>query len=378
MKRIAVFYIILIAAFALSYSWLRSVEIKLVVNGRALPLPALMGAGLITGLVVVICVAWQLSVERQKKERIKMMFGHSVSPAMVLRMVQTGETPRLGAHEAVITPYFSDLQSFPAFSESLPPDRLVELMHEYLTACTDVIQEEGGTLDKYIGDAVIAMFGAPSAMPDHAYRACVAAQRVQLKLGQLRAKWQTEGARWPASISGMRSRVGLNTGPCLVGNFGSRTHFNYTMMGSNVNLAARMESGATSWGVYSMCTEATRAACVQHGGDRVVFRSLGRIAVGGHSQPLPIHEIVGLKESITPTARECVGLFEQGLTLYHDRDWEGAIQQFQQSAQLEPLIPERSSGVKTNPSLVYLGMCQHFKAQSPPEKWDGTFVQRGG
>jgi adenylate cyclase len=206
----------------------------------------------------------------------------------------------------------------------------------------------------------------------------VAAQRVQLKLDDLRAKWLQEGARWPASLSGLRSRTGLNTGSCIVGNLGSRTRFNYTMMGHNVNLAARMEAGATHWGAYAMCTEATRAACVQHGGNRVVFRPLGRITVAGHSSSVPIHEVTGLKESIESSTRECVGLFEQGLTRYYARDWDGAIQQFEQSARLEPLIPDRSPGVKTNPSLVYLGMCQHFKAQPPPEKWDGGFVHRVG
>jgi adenylate cyclase len=378
MKRIGITYLILIAVFALSYAALRSLEIKFVVNDWMLPIPAFVGAGLLTGLALGICVAWQLQVERKKRERIMIMFGQSVSPAMVAHLVKSGESPKLGAHETVITPFFSDIQSFTLPSESLTADRLVELVQEYLTACTDIIQAEGGTLDKYVGNAIIAMFGAPSATSDHAFRACVAAQRVQLKLDDLRAKWRREGARWPASLSGLRARIGLNTGSCIVGNLGSRTRFNYTMMGHHVNLAARMESGAANWGVYSMCTEATRAACVQHGGDRVVFRPLGRIAVAGHSPAVPIHEIVGLKEAIEASTRECVGLFEQGLTRYYARDWEGAIQQFEQSARLEPLIPDRSPGVKTNPSLVYLGMCQHFKAQPPPEKWDGGFVHRVG
>lgn len=378
MKRIGIIYLILIAAFALSYAALRSLELKFVVNDWVLPIPAFVGAGLVTGLALGICVAWQLNVERKKKERIMIMFGQSVSPAMVAQLVKSGESPKLGAHEAVITPFFSDLQSFALSSESLPPDRLIELVHEYLTACTDIIQAEGGTLDKYVGNAIVAMFGAPSTLPDHAFRACVAAQRMQLKLDDLRAKWRREGARWPASLSGLRTRIGLNTGPCIVGNLGSRTRFNYTMMGHQVNLAARMEAGATHWGAYSMCTEATRAACVQHGGDRVVFRPLGRIGVAGQSASVPIHEIVGLKETIEATTRECVGLFEQGLARYYARDWDGAIQQFQQSARLEPLNPDRSPGVKTNPSLVYLGMGQHFKAQPPPEQWDGNFFNQAG
>src|SRR6185295_682985 len=109
----------------------------------------------------------------------------------------SGESPQLGGHEDEITAYFSDIQGFSTFSEILPPHRLVELMNEYLTVCTDIVQEEGGTLDKYIGDAVVAMFGAPMALPDHAYRACVATQRVQQGLVELRLKWKGEGEKWP-------------------------------------------------------------------------------------------------------------------------------------------------------------------------------------
>src|SRR5476649_392694 len=126
----------------------------------------------------------------------------------------------------------------------------------------------------------------------------------------------------------MQSRIGLNSGTCMIGNMGSRTRFNYTMMGDNVNLAARMESGAKAWGAYTMCTEATKLACEQHGGDRVVFRPLGRIVVKGRTQAVPIYEIVGLKENMTAPTRECIGIFEQALAKYYARDWAGALALF--------------------------------------------------
>src|SRR5690606_35557930 len=150
-----------------------------------LPLAAPVGAALSTSFVSLL---WQVVEEQRQKRRIKGMFGTYLAPQLVERMVESGEEPRLGGHESEITPYFSDIQSFSSFSEQLPAARLVELMNEYLTACTDIVQEEGGTLDKYIGDAVVAMFGAPIALPDHAYRACVAAHRVQARLDELRAK----------------------------------------------------------------------------------------------------------------------------------------------------------------------------------------------
>ncbi|HWL14991.1 MAG TPA: adenylate/guanylate cyclase domain-containing protein [Opitutus sp.] len=338
-----------------------------------LPLAAPLGAAFTTSFAGVI---WQLIEEQRQKGRIKGMFGTYVSPQLVERMIESGEDPQLGGHEEEITAYFSDIQSFSSFSERLASGPLVELMNEYLTACTDIVQEEGGTLDKYIGDAVVAMFGAPIALPDHAYRACVASQRVHQRLGELRAKWKAEGGRWPEIVWHMQSRIGLNSGPATIGNMGSRTRFNYTMMGDNVNLAARMESGAKSWGVFTMCSEATKRACEQHGGDRLVFRPLGRIVVKGRTQPVPIHEIVGLKEHVTPRTRECIQIFETALARYYERDWEGAGRLLAQSRELEPNLPGEVPGVASNPSLVYLDIVAHYRRQPPPEGWDGVYVMK--
>ena len=312
--------------------------------------------------------------EQRAAKEIKNMFGTYVSPQVVERLIKSGQPPQLGGVEAEITAYFSDIQGFSGFSEQLPPARLVELMNEYLTACTDLIQAEGGTLDKYIGDAVVVMFGAPAALPDHAYRACVAALNVQRRLGELRAKWRTEGAKWPPLVTAMQSRIGLNTGRCVIGNMGSRSRFNYTMMGDDVNLAARLESGAKSWGAYTMCSEATRAACAQHGGDRVVFRPLGRIVVKGRTQPVAIHEIVGLKENLADGTRECLDLFAQALAHFQTRDWAGARGLLERSAVLEPNIPGRTPGVTGNPSLVYLDIVAEYSRQPPAADWDGAFV----
>ncbi len=324
----------------------------------------------------IFMISRRLLAEQRAKAQIKGMFGTYVSPALVNRMVESGESPQLGGHEDEITAYFSDIQGFSTFSEKLPPDRLVELMNEYLTACTDIVQEEGGTLDKYIGDAVVAMFGAPIGLPDHAFRACVATQRVQKKLLELRVKWQSEGDKWPAIVWRMQSRIGLNSGNCIIGNMGSRTRFNYTMMGDNVNLAARMESQAKSWGVYTMCADATKLACEQHGGDRVVFRPLGQIVVMGRSRPVPFHEIVGLKEDVTPETLECLRLFAEGLARYYARDWDGAVALFERSQLLEPNIPGKTPGVSSNPSLVFADLARAYREHPPAEGWDGVHVAK--
>lgn len=334
-----------------------------------LPLAAPIGAALSTSFATLL---WQVVEEQKQKRRIKGMFGTYLSPQLVERMVEAGEEPQLGGHEAEITAYFSDIQSFSTFSEQLSPGRLVELMNEYLTACTDIVQEEGGTLDKYIGDAVVAMFGAPVALPDHAYRACVAAQRVQETMRALRTRWRAEDGAWPAVVAEMQTRIGLNTGPAVIGNMGSRSRFSYTMMGDNVNLASRMESGAKAFGAYIMVTEATRLACRAHGGDRVIFRPLGFVGVVGRAQPVPIHEVVGLQETVSDETRRCVELFSQGLAAFLARKWEVARELFQQSAELEPNRPELTPGAKTTPSLAYLGWVDTFARQPPPATWDGV------
>ncbi len=328
------------------------------------------------GAVQVFMIGRRVLAEQKAKEQIKGMFGTYLSPQLVTRMVDSGEMPRLGGHEEEITAYFSDIQGFSGFSEILPPDRLVELMNEYLTVCTDIVQEEGGTLDKYIGDAVVAMFGAPISLPDHAFRACVATQRVQLSLAGLREKWKAEGDKWPEIVWRMQSRIGLNSGPAVVGNMGSRSRFNYTMMGDNVNLAARMESGSKSWGVYAMCAGATKAACEKHGGDRVVFRPLGKIVVKGRTNAVPIYEIVGLKENVTEQTQECVGLFSEALDRYYARDWDAALTLLGRSGDLEPNIPGKTPGVSSNPTLIYREIVAHLKSEPPPEHWDGAYVMK--
>lgn len=339
-----------------------------------IPLVGPFGAAFTTSFAALI---WQVVDEEKQKGRIKGMFGTYLAPALVAKMVDSGEDPQLGGVEENITAYFSDIQAFSSFSEKLTPQRLVGLMNEYLTACTDIVQAEGGTLDKYIGDAVVAIYGAPLALPDHAYRACVGALRVHARIAKLREKWRHEtGKEWPEIVLNLQTRIGLNTGPAVVGNMGSTSRFSYTMMGDNVNLAARMESGAKSWGVYSMCSEATKLECEKHGGDRVIFRPLGKIVVKGRTQAVPIFEIAALRENVTADALECYRIFAAGLECYYARDWDGALALFRKSRELEPNQPGQTPGVQSNPSLVYLTITEHFKHEPPPQGWDGVYVMK--
>jgi adenylate cyclase len=335
-----------------------------------IPVVAPLGSAFTTSFVALV---WQVVEEQKQKGRIKGMFGTYVSPALVDQMVGSGEEPKLGGVVEHITAYFSDIESFSTMSEKLSPSLLVELMNEYLTACTDILQEEGGTLDKYIGDAVIMIYGAPLALPGHAHKACVAAMRVQLRIAELRVKWTAEGDKWPGIVHRLQARLGLNTGNAVVGNMGSHTRFSYTMMSDDVNIAARMESGAKAWGVYTMCTDTTRGECEKVEAGRVLFRALGRIVVKGRAQPVPIFELVALSENATDANRECISIFEQGLAKYYARDWEGAVEFFKRSEVLEVNGPGRTTGAKYNPSLIYLNIVEAYQTEPPPPDWDGVY-----
>lgn len=335
-----------------------------------LPLTAPIGAAVSTSFLAVV---WQLVHEEKQKGRIKSMFGTYVSPELVSRMIESGEDPKLGGAEVQITAYFSDIQSFSTFSERLTPPQVVELMNEYLTACTDIITAQGGTLDKYIGDAVVAMFGAPVALPDHAYRACVASQRVQVRLIELRRKWTAEGNRWPDTVGRMRTRIGLNSGAAVVGNMGSLTRFNYTMMGDSVNLAARLESGAKTYGVSTLVSEVTKRAC-ETGGKDCVFRFLDQIVVKGRSQAVGIYELVGLNTDLSNEARDSIAEFEKSMAAYLRQDWATALTGFKKAAELEASWKAEVGG--TTPATVYIERCELMKVNPPGQDWDGVWVMR--
>jgi adenylate cyclase len=137
-----------------------------------------------------------------------------------------------------------------------------------------------------------------------------------------------------------------------------------------------MESGAKAYGVYTMVTEATKLGCEQHGGDQVVFRYLDQIVVKGRSFPVPIYEIVGLKEDVTDRTRECLGLFEQGIARYLAQEWDAAEALFRRGAELEPNQPGTTPGVENNPSLALIGRCTYMRAHPPGAGWDGVYVMK--
>jgi adenylate cyclase len=319
--------------------------------------------------------SYEYVVERREKRRIRGLFSSYVSPDVVDEMVEEGKEPELGGDEVYITAFFSDIESFSAFSEQLPAKTLVGLINEYLSAMTDILTEHGGTLDKYIGDAIVAFFGAPVPQKDHAYKACVVSQLMQQRLSELRDKWRNEGEKWPEIVHHMRNRIGINTGKMVTGNMGSQSRFNYTMMGDNVNLAARCESGAKQFGVYTMVTADTKKEAEQYG-DRCVFRYLDRIVVKGRTQPVDVYEIMGLRDHLSDDQYACKEIFEEAIEAYQQQKWDRAINLFEQSAKYEYFIPNDDSFIHTNPSILFLDRCEVMKENPPSDDWNGVYVMK--
>lgn len=313
--------------------------------------------------------------EQRRRSRLRRIFSTYISPEMVRRMADSDEDPELGGQEVEITAFFSDVAGFSEFSEILESQQLVDLMNEYLSAMTDILQQEQGTLDKYIGDAIVGIFGAPLSLKTHAYNACTASLNILARQDALCRKWRGEGERWPPRVGEMRTRIGLNTGLATVGNIGSKLRFNYTMMGDTVNLAARCESSAKYFGVFAMCTEHTRDAALQHKQD-IVFRYLDRYVVKGRTQPVSIYEIFGREGDMTEGALVCISNYVQGTGLYLGQAWDEALTCFERSAENEPFQPGRDYGVTTNPSLVMIERCKALKSNPPGRDWDGVYVMK--
>lgn len=316
-----------------------------------------------------------LSNERRQKRRITGMFGTYLSPSLVEKMVDSGEEPKLGGIDAEITAFFSDVQGFSGFSEMLTPQQLVALMNEYLSAMTDILMQEGCYVDKYIGDAIVGIFNSPVELENHALKACVATQLLHKRLAELRMKWASEGDKWPPFVSRMQMRIGMNTGHATVGNMGSEKRFNYTMMGDMVNLAARCESGAKSYGVYTMVTGETMRSA-EAGGNDCIFRFLDKIIVKGRSEPAEMYEVVCLRKSLDAETQQCIELYAEGMENYRNQRWSEALDCFEKSAALEPNRPERNPDSPTTPSLVMIERTRHLMANPPGAEWNGVYVMK--
>ena len=304
--------------------------------------------------------------EEKNKQFLKESFGTYVSPELIDQMYESGEEPSLGGEEGYHTAFFTDIQSFSAFSEKLTASELVALLNEFLTDMTDVLLENKGTLDKYIGDAIVAFYGAPIELSDHEYWSCISAIKMQESLDLLRKKWQEEGDRWPEIVHHMQNRIGISSGQMVTGNMGSASRMNYTMMGDNVNTAARLESSAKQYGIYIQIADST----FQSVKDRVVVRDLDLVKVIGKNEPVKVWELISEVGQEPEQYKKILPAYHEALNLYKGQEWEKAIEAFKASDALEDMFPFR----KTNPSRIYIPRCEHFLTNPPNDDWDGVWT----
>ena len=301
-------------------------------------------------------VSYRFFFEEREKRKVRTAFHQYLPPSLIRQILERPELLRLGGEEKELTAMFSDIRGFTALSEGLPPGGLVELLNEYFSEMTEVIFRNWGTLDKYIGDAIMAFWGAPHPQQDHAEHACRAALEILRALEKLNYRWEAEG----------RSRidigVGINTGSMLVGNMGSTRRFNFTVMGDNVNLASRLEQLNKQFGTRLMIGEATYLKVCE----KMVARELDLIRVKGKTKPVRIYELLGTIEELDQF-RDFVARFHNGLEAYRGARFETAIELFEDFLRDFP---------GDGPAHVLIQRCQDLLAQPLEGAWDGVYVMK--
>jgi len=297
------------------------------------------GLGLIGSVVV------NYALEGRQKRFIKGAFKQYLSPVVIDRLLANPTSLKLGGELRELSIFFSDVQGFTGISEHLGPEALTSLLNKYLTAMTNIIMEEGGTIDKYEGDAIIAFWNAPVDLPDHPLRAVRAALRCQAALDEMRPRLLEEYGKeiW--------ARIGINTGPVVVGNMGSDQRFDYTFLGDAGNLAARLEGINKQFGTFILISEHT----VAHLDDSLRWREISRVQVVGRKEAVRVFEPL-------PAASDAAHqvAFATALQSYYDGAFEVAAGQFDALAATDAT------------ATIYAARCRRLAA-TPPDAWDGVW-----
>nr|WP_321513826.1 adenylate/guanylate cyclase domain-containing protein [uncultured Pseudodesulfovibrio sp.] len=304
-------------------------------------------AGCMTSLF--LAGAFKYATEGRQKQFIKSAFKQYLSPHVIDQLLQNPDRLTLGGERRELTIFFSDLEGFTSISEGLTPEELTSVLNDYLTAMTDIIQGTGGTVDKYEGDAIIAFWNAPVDQPDHAGRGVRAALMCQEKLAQMRPELRERTGK------DFRMRIGLNTGPAVVGNLGSHTRFDYTMLGDSVNLAARLESINKQFGTYTMISQAT----LEQLDGKTPTRELSCIRVVGKNEAVTVFE--PFTPEVFLSRQEILDTFSLGLKEFYKGDFEQATALFKIIASDDP------------PAARYLDKCLEL-IKTPPDVWDGVWT----
>jgi adenylate cyclase len=302
---------------------------------------------------VSLVALYRVIIEEREKRKIRGNFQQFLSPEVIRRLLEKPELVR--PRKTEVTVLFSDIRSFTTISEKLDAQVLASILNGYLSDMTRLVFNTQGTLDKYIGDAVMAFWGAPFEEPDHAVRSCHAALLMMQRVAELRAEWQAEGH--PHLDIG----IGLNTGVASVGAMGSQLRFAYTAMGDAVNLSSRLEGLNKEYRTHILVGPATYEATREAG---FLFRELDLIRVQGKLKPVTIYELVALKEAAAQH-EERLNAFILARSLYLRREWLEAQKMFQAVLDRWP---------DDGPSRTYWKRCQDYLFEAPTESWDGVFV----
>lgn len=336
--------IAVLATLALTAAWLGAATLAFRENFAPPLIEPLVAAWLALGATI----GYRVVVADKDKRFLRKSFALYLAPAVIEKMLAAKRPPALGGESRSVTVYLSDVAGFSSFAEQMGPADVVSLMNEYLSAMTDIIEEHGGLVANYVGDAICAVFGAPLDDPDHATSAVRAALRCERRLEELN--------RDPAAFKGRKlsQRIGLNSGEALVGNIGSRRRFNYTVMGDTANLASRLEGANKYYGTAIMAAESTVASTAA----AFAWRELDTIRVVGRAQPVRIYEPLAEKggESAEQAARAAT--YAEGLGRWRARDFAGARDRFARFAADDP------------PARAFLARAERLASAPPGADWE--------
>lgn len=285
-------------------------------------------------------ILYRYITEEREKKWIKGAFQYYVTASVMDEILKRPEMLKLGGEQRELTVLFSDIRGFTTISEMMSPEKMVSLLNEYLTAMTDIVFERKGYLDKYIGDAVMVVYGAPLPQTDHPALACITALDMIAELKRLQQKWEAEGLPF------LDIGIGINTGPMVVGNMGSKRRFNYTVMGDSVNLASRLEGLNKDYGTHIVISENVYKDL----SGEFLCRELDTVTVKGKTEPTRIYELIG-RVGDTKDLADMTEIFHRGLVYYREREWEKAVAEFEKVLKLRP---------GDRPSEIYIQRIQHI------------------
>ena len=314
----------------------------------------------LASLVVMLAVIFLLNmsygffIERRGKGQLSTLFGQYVPPELVDEMNIDPTTYTQQAQSREMTVFFTDVRNFTSISEGLSPDELSDLMDEYLSPMTKLIHENLGTIDKYMGDAIMAFWGAPLDDPDHARHAIITGLAMLERLNAIREEFKERG--WPE----IRIGVGINTGEMSVGDMGSQFRMAYTVLGDAVNLGSRLEGLTKSYGVEIIVSESTKAAV-----DDFVYRKLDIVKVKGKDQPIAIYEPLAQVSEVSDDEFKELVLHEQAIKNYLNQDWDVSESQFRNLLTLSPEMKLYQ---------LYIDRIAEFRLNPPADDWDGVYT----